>query len=359
MRSKSKQTGVTDDQPLIMIVDDDDGVSALIEKRLWANGFCTHRTCDGSETLQWLSCNTPDLLLLDHKLPDMTGKEIIEQLTNRAPFIIISAQGGERFIVEMMKFGALDYIVKDTAFLDLLPSVVNRALEQVKQSAELAKRKEALQWEQSVNKAIAKLSDALLNQEFSIEEISDLVLEPAKELTKSRFGYVGYIDEGTGYLVCPTLTKDVWKQCQMPEKDIVFKKFGGIWGWGLDNRKSVMVNSLSCDQRSTGTPKGHIPIERFLAVPSLIEDKLVGQIAVANSERDYTDRDERLLGRLADIYALALQRKNSEDSLRQSEQRYRSVTQSAVDAIISADSEGKIVSWNYGGRKIFGYTEEE
>ena len=52
-------------------------------------------------------------------------------------------------------------------------------------------------------------------------------------------------------------------------------------------------------------------------------------------------------------------RKQREEALRQSEARYRAVTQSASDAIITADSTGIIVSWNRGAEKIFSYTEAE
>lgn len=51
--------------------------------------------------------------------------------------------------------------------------------------------------------------------------------------------------------------------------------------------------------------------------------------------------------------------KPAEQTLRDSESRFRSVTESANDAIISADSSGKIVSWNSGARTIFGYADEE
>ena len=52
-------------------------------------------------------------------------------------------------------------------------------------------------------------------------------------------------------------------------------------------------------------------------------------------------------------------RRRAEEALRQSEARYRAVTQSANDAIITTDSAGTIVSWNQGAEKIFGYTEAE
>jgi PAS domain S-box-containing protein len=47
------------------------------------------------------------------------------------------------------------------------------------------------------------------------------------------------------------------------------------------------------------------------------------------------------------------------ESLRASEARFRAISQSANDAIISADADGRIVSWNTGARAIFGYEQEE
>ncbi len=53
------------------------------------------------------------------------------------------------------------------------------------------------------------------------------------------------------------------------------------------------------------------------------------------------------------------ERKRAEEALKESEIRFRSVTQSAADAIISADSADNIISWNKGAQIAFGYTEEE
>ena len=53
------------------------------------------------------------------------------------------------------------------------------------------------------------------------------------------------------------------------------------------------------------------------------------------------------------------EQKRIEIALRESEARFRSITQSATDAIISADSDDNIISWNKSAQTIFGYTEEE
>ena len=175
---------------------------------------------------------------------------------------------------------------------------------------------DALSWELKVNAAIAELSSAILvEQSFSIDDLSHLVLEHARRLTQSVFGYVGYIDPNTRCLVSVTLTRDIWEKCQVKDKSLIFEKFSGLWGWVLDNREPLLTNRPSEDPRSSGIPHGHIPISRFLSAPALIGDNLVGQIALSNSERDYTDRDLQLVTRLASIYAIAIQRKRAEEKL--------------------------------------------
>ncbi len=180
--------------------------------------------------------------------------------------------------------------------------------------AERKRIEERLLWEASVNQAIADLSRALILPK-PIEDISIAVLEYGKRLTNSEFGYVSHIDPGTGYHVASTLTRDIWDLCQVEKKDIVFKKFTGLRGWVLNTRKPLMTNDPSNDPRSSGTPEGHVPIRRFLSVPALVDGELVGQIALANSDHDYGERDLLLVERLAALYAVALQRKRSEEEL--------------------------------------------
>jgi PAS domain S-box-containing protein len=171
-----------------------------------------------------------------------------------------------------------------------------------------------LAYEVEVNKAVAELSSALLSQ-VSIDDISYVVLENARRLTGSRYGYVGYIETDTGYIICPTLSRDIWEQCGVEGKDIVFSEFTGLWGWVLNNRKPLLTNTPQEDPRSTGVPVGHIPIKRFVSVPALLGGALVGQIALANSDREYTEKDLEVLNRLADLYAMAVLRMWSEGEL--------------------------------------------
>jgi light-regulated signal transduction histidine kinase (bacteriophytochrome) len=63
-------------------------------------------------------------------------------------------------------------------------------------------------------------------------------------------------------------------------------------------------------------PDGHVPIHRFLGVPVVAGDQLLGIIAVANANREYQVQDQDTLGRVADLYAVAIQQFRAADLLK-------------------------------------------
>ncbi len=175
---------------------------------------------------------------------------------------------------------------------------------------------ESLAREAAINATMAELSQALISS-ASLEEISYLVLERAKELTGSRYGFVGYMDTEKNTFVSVSMTRDVWDKCDVPDKTIVFHKFSGLWGWVLEHRETVMTNAPFEDPRSCGIPQGHIPVKRFLGAPAILGDRLVGQVALINPPKDYTAQDVMIVERLASLYALAVQRHEIEKALQQ------------------------------------------
>ncbi|MGD8847956.1 MAG: GAF domain-containing protein, partial [Desulfobacteraceae bacterium] len=198
----------------------------------------------------------------------------------------------------------------------------------------------ALSREAEINLAAAELSRKLLST-ASIDDISLLVLEHAKRLTCSAFGFVGYIEPETGYLVVPTLTRDIWDTCQVADKQIVFKKFTGLWGWVLENRNSLKTNAAVDDPRSSGTPPGHIPIQRFLSTPALMDKTLVGQVTVANSDNDYTERDLQVIERFANLYAIAIQRMQAEEALKKHQDHLEELVKERTAALSEAKEQAE------------------
>ncbi|MBI4458757.1 MAG: PAS domain S-box protein [Acidobacteria bacterium] len=76
---------------------------------------------------------------------------------------------------------------------------------------------------------------------------------------------------------------------------------------------------------------------------------------IRNPDPPFLDAIDRLGSRLGDLFG----RKRAEQALRASEERFRAVAETANDAIVTANQEGKIIHWNQGAERTFGYTAAE
>ncbi len=103
------------------------------------------------------------------------------------------------------------------------------------------------------------------------------VLDLLLETFESRFGFFGYIREEDGALVCPSMTRDIWEQCDVAGKSVVFPRasWGGLWGQILLEKRALYKNE------SHRVPKGHLPLFRSLGAPILNDGKLIGSICSA------------------------------------------------------------------------------
>lgn len=156
--------------PLVFVVDDDQGLSRLIEKSLQREGFLTASAASFQEAVGWLAQHQPELMLLDLKLGDISGSELIDHLAAQGravPFVMITGQGDERVAVAMMKRGAIDYLVKDGDFLQFMPEVVRRALGRLERDRKLAVAEEALRRSEA-NLAKAQQIAHLGSYEFNV-----------------------------------------------------------------------------------------------------------------------------------------------------------------------------------------------
>lgn len=154
-----------DAPPTVLVVDDDTGLVRLMEKALRREGCTPISALSGAAAVDQMASHAVDLLLLDMKLPDMSGPDVLsrlEKLGRTAPFIVITGQGDERMAVEMMRGGALDYLVKDAQFLDVLPAVVNRSLAQLRQQKRLELAERELRRQHAFNASVLHASGAIM-----------------------------------------------------------------------------------------------------------------------------------------------------------------------------------------------------
>jgi DNA-binding NtrC family response regulator len=106
----------------VIIVEDDAGLNKLIQNKLKGLDISVRSAGSGAETIRILEEQHQHvLLLLDYKLPDMTGNELVQIMRLRpfvVPFIMMTGNLDVHLALEMIKLGAIEYLVKDADFLD-------------------------------------------------------------------------------------------------------------------------------------------------------------------------------------------------------------------------------------------------
>lgn len=124
----------------LLVVDDDEGLLHLMAETLRREGYGVETTRHGQTAIEWLALNSADLLLLDLQLADLSSVTVIERLREEGtdiPFIAVAGQGDERAAAEMMRGGAMDYLMKDRGLIELLPAIVQRVLGMVERERRL------------------------------------------------------------------------------------------------------------------------------------------------------------------------------------------------------------------------------
>jgi PAS domain S-box-containing protein len=123
--------------PTILVIDDS-ADDQILYQRAFRNGdrdFRLEMAASSDAGYAYLAdAGRPDLILLDYNLPDMDGLGFMQRLPQYAdtpiPIVMLTGESSAAVAVEAMKYGAADYLVKDTAgiYLRLLPTVVDRAM---------------------------------------------------------------------------------------------------------------------------------------------------------------------------------------------------------------------------------------
>lgn len=122
----------------VLVVEDDRTVGPYVRRGLEEHGFQADLVTEGTEALHLASSARYDLVVLDLRLPGMTGLDVLRTLRDRGittPILVLTAQDALDFKVEALRAGADDYVTKPFAFEELLARVeaIGRRPQQMKE----------------------------------------------------------------------------------------------------------------------------------------------------------------------------------------------------------------------------------
>jgi DNA-binding NtrC family response regulator len=170
----------------VLIVDDDNIIRLSLNEILLNNGFLPLDVSSGRKALEAFKKEMPDAVLLDLRMPDMDGIEVLQKLKGinpDVPVIIITGYGDIDTAIETIKLGAYDFIVKPPK-IDRLILTLKRAIE--KSRLEMTVRR--------LDIAVEASLEWLLGKSYPIKK----VIEQIHQVAQSDFSVIIQGETGTG-----------------------------------------------------------------------------------------------------------------------------------------------------------------
>jgi DNA-binding NtrC family response regulator len=115
----------------VLFIDDDAGLSALVQKALARRGHEVFSAIDGETGLKRLACDDIDVIALDHELAGESGLDFLERLGPRGPrppVVYVTGSADARTAISAIRAGADEYVIKESAavFFEQLIAAVEK-----------------------------------------------------------------------------------------------------------------------------------------------------------------------------------------------------------------------------------------
>ncbi len=132
MTETPDRSGKTNEQVRVLVADDDDNVRDLIVALLQNKGYLVSSAADGKEAMEIITNGDVDVALLDVKMPNMSGIEVLRKAKETDPemeVVLITGFADTDIAVEAIRCRAYDFIKKPFEDVRQIPAVVRRAME--------------------------------------------------------------------------------------------------------------------------------------------------------------------------------------------------------------------------------------
>jgi two-component system NtrC family response regulator len=148
----------------VLVVEDEENLRRVTQLKLQQAGYEATTAEDGTEALEILSRSPQDLVLTDLKMPGMSGIELLNNIKQTYPeiiVIVITAYGTIESAVEAMRMGAYDYIMKPVS-AEALKLVISRALEHHQLQEEVRSLRSAIDRKYGFENIVGKAKNLLV-----------------------------------------------------------------------------------------------------------------------------------------------------------------------------------------------------
>lgn len=282
----------------ILVVDDDLGTRQLFRAILTKAGYRVSMASSGEEALAYLQLITPDLVLLDLMLPDMSGHEVIQRLKADSskpflPVIMVTGRTDLEASVKSLDAGADDFLVK--------PVEVDELLARVRATLRFQRAQRGLQNEQQKTELLLHLTREL-GASIEIDVLLTRFLDHLADAVGAVRASI-ILNEATGdQNIC-------YSSSRKPATSLLSAIMTrGAAGWVLRERQPLTIEDTRVDPRWIGTTNYHFNVRSVAAMPVMREGRVLGVITLVHHTPGYfTTQHIELLTSVAAQSAVALE----------------------------------------------------
>lgn len=177
---------MTDGSRKLLIIDDDTIVRQSVVAYLEDSGFDVREAGDGPSGLEAFRRYNPDLVLTDLRMPGMDGLQVLKEIHEQnpdTPVIVISGAGVMGDVVEALRLGASDYMIKPIVDMEMLVHSVSKTLERKELRAENLRYREELE---AANRDLKEHLRVLERDQQSGRQVQQRLMPP---LSSHKGGY--------------------------------------------------------------------------------------------------------------------------------------------------------------------------
>lgn len=355
----------------IFVVDDNRQISDFLSRKLLPSlGYETTVSYDGQSALKFLKDKQFSIMLLDFQLPDMTGIEVLQNLSSEGrsiPTIFMTAHGSEQVVVDAFRLGVYDYLSKPIDE-ELLKFAIERILRETRLQREKRQLTTRLREQLALHSVLTQVGKSVTST-LELDEVLKRIVEAAVLLTKADEGFLALLDGKTDQLylrAAKNIDEDRSKTIRLPIQDTLV-------GEVLSKGKPARINQ-SPNNSQIRVSTGYL-VQSILHVPLIAKGQRLGVLSAVNryNQQPFKEKDESLLISLADYASIALtnanlyeksqqeitERKRIEDTLREAEGRYALAVRGANDGIWDWDLKSNKIYFSPRWKSTLGYGDTE
>jgi diguanylate cyclase (GGDEF)-like protein/PAS domain S-box-containing protein len=355
----------------ILVIDDNRQVANFLTHKILPDlGFNALVAYSGQKGLELIRGGQIDVLLLDLQLPDMDGLQLLRTLGEEGrslPTILITAHGSEDVAIDAFRLGVQDYLAKPVDAAKL-KEAIQRALSQNRWRLEKVRLSSQLQEQVNWLKVLSKVGQSLTST-LDLDDVLRRIVEAGVHLTQAEEGFLAILDKVSGQLFLRAVKNIDANRVKTMHLPITDNLLGSVVSSGKPVRTSKRP-----DDPGLKVSTGYL-VHSLLHVPLYSKGSVMGVLSVDNQfrRRVFTERDEMILTSLADYAAVALEnaglyeqareeidrRREVEEALRESEERYALAVKGANDGIWDWDLRTNQIHYSSRWKAMLGFQENE